>query len=155
MAKIVLAGTNLRTVYNREKIAKARAEQQAREDELRRKADEAREQARLAQEFEQPALAERLNATAIVTDYQADAIEKPTAADATRLTSDVGTSSTRTTWTFEITDINKIDLNAIRSHFTVDAIEKAIRSVVKAQKGATKIEGVRVFEDDTATFRRR
>lgn len=64
------------------------------------------------------------------------------------------TASARTVWDFEIADYDAIDLNKLRPYFARPDVEKAIRSLVRIQKGAASIPGVRVFEDVKATFRK-
>lgn len=56
-------------------------------------------------------------------------------------------SHVRTNWTFEITDISLIP----REYLVVD--EKKIRSIVKAMQSATKIPGVRAYEEKTIAVR--
>ncbi len=72
-----------------------------------------------------------------------------------RVSADDGAMATgKTEWKFEILDISKVDLNALRAHFPVKEIEKAIGKAVRATKQHTKIDGVRVFEDVATQFRR-
>jgi hypothetical protein len=56
-------------------------------------------------------------------------------------------------WNFAIEDFDKVDLNAIRDFVDRAAIEKAIKAKIGIQKGNTKIDGVRVFEDVKASIR--
>jgi hypothetical protein len=117
--------------------------------------DEA-EAARIAAEFEigeAPAVIAESQAAAL--DIRADmAAEPQSTADLTRVKTDSGVlATTAKTWKFEIVDASKIDLNAIRMFIDPKAISVAIGKIVRTQKGATKIEGVRVFEDETAQFR--
>lgn len=62
--------------------------------------------------------------------------------------------NTNAKWTFEITDLAKLDLEAIRPFLRTPAIEQALRDFIRINKNARQITGVRIFEDDTAKIRR-
>lgn len=64
------------------------------------------------------------------------------------------TIGTNVKWMFEITDLSKIDLEALRPFIKPEALEAAIRAFVRINKGGRQIAGVRIFEDDTAQIRR-
>lgn len=66
---------------------------------------------------------------------------------------DAGTISQRTNWTFRITDPAKIDLNALRAHFTIADIEKAIRGHIRANRDTVKLTGIEIFPDTKTQFR--
>lgn len=148
----------LSDAYNRDKLAKERAEREAEQKRLREAADRAAEEARIAAEFGDAA-AEFEHAQASVASHieavqlQASA---PKSADVARVRADDGggMSTVATEWKFEIADYALVDLNAIRLQLDPKDIDKAIRKIVKVQKGNTKIAGVRVFEDFATQFRR-
>jgi len=152
LERIVAAAQEKGTAWNRAKAAKARAEQEAEAQRLREEA----EAKRIAAEFEMNEATSVIAAgEAAALEVRAEVVETPqTAADLTRVKADGVMATTATTWSFEIVDASKIDLNAIRMFIDPKAIETAIRKIVRTQKGATKIEGVRVFQDETAQFRR-
>jgi hypothetical protein len=139
------------TAWNKKKADAARAVQAAEAERLRKEA----EAKRIAAEFEVDESAAAVTAgEAAAIETQIAAAPQRSAADLTRTRTDDGIlSTTRTDWKFEIVDVSKIDLNAIRMFIDPKAIAVAVGKIVKTQKGATKIEGVRVFEEETAQFR--
>jgi hypothetical protein len=152
LSRIATVANQKATDWQRKKAAKARAEQEAEAQRLR---DEA-ERKRLEAEFESDgSSASVTTGEAAALEIQATTATQPqSAADLTRVrTADGITATTRTTWEFEIVDYAKVDLNALRLFIKRDAVETAIRKIVATQKGDTKIEGVRVFEKETAQFR--
>jgi hypothetical protein len=151
--RVASAATQRATDWNRKKIAAARAAQAAEDERLRKEA----EAKRIAAEFEVDDSAAAVVASeAAAIETQIAAAPQQSAADLTRVRTDDGVlSTTRTDWKFEIEDISKVDLNAIRMFIDPKAIAVAIGKIVKTQKGATKIAGVRVFQDETAQFTRR
>lgn len=64
-----------------------------------------------------------------------------------------GTISQRTSWTFRIADVSKVDLNKLRPHFGIADIEKALRSYVKAHRDTSPLAGVEIFPDTKTQFR--
>ncbi len=141
---------------------------QAEEERRRREAEEARqreEAERLAREAaEREASAENDEELAVAISAeelarQADAdVEQARqdsnakAADMSKIRDDHGAvSSLRTFWDFADLDRNAIDLDALRHHLSVDAIEKAVRAYAKA--GGRELRGVRIFENTRAAVR--
>ncbi|WP_316176528.1 MULTISPECIES: hypothetical protein [unclassified Bradyrhizobium] len=143
--------------YARDKLKKQRAEQAAEQARLQAEADEKRKAAEIAAEFgDTDAVIEHAQAVA-ETQVAAAQLqsETPSVADVARVRGDAGGMSTgKGDWKFEIADYSKVDLNALRPFFTPAEIDKAVRKLVKLQKGQTKVDGVRVFEDVATTFRR-
>lgn len=75
---------------------------------------------------------------------QRAAIAKP--AELSRVRGNIGAvASLRTFWDFDGLDRNTLDLEALRQHLPVDALEKAVRAFVKA--GGRKLKGVHIFEN--------
>lgn len=72
-------------------------------------------------------------------------------ADVSRTKLDHGTAGLSSFWTFEITDLASIDLNLLRQHVTLPAIEAALRAFIKA--GGRNITGVRIYEDQDVNLR--
>ncbi len=143
--------------YAREKVKKQRAEQAAEQARLNAEAEEKRRAAAIAAEFgDTDAVIEHAQAVA-ETQVAAAQLQSgaPTVADVARVRGDAGGMSTgKGEWKFEIADYSKVDLNALRQFFTPAEIDKAVRKLVKIQKGQTKVDGVRVFEDVATRFRR-
>lgn len=54
-------------------------------------------------------------------------------------------ASVRVAWTGEITDRNKLDLDALRAYIPMDALVTAVKAFAKAEK--RQITGARIFED--------
>jgi len=151
--RISVAAIQKATIWNKKKAEKARAAQAAEDERLRKEAEEKR----LAADFAtDEATATVAAAEAAAIETRIDAAPERTAADFTRVRTDDGiVATTRADWKFEIVDAAKIDLNAIRLFIDPKAIATAVSKIVKSQKGATKIEGVRVYQDETATFQQR
>jgi hypothetical protein len=63
-----------------------------------------------------------------------------------------GMAGLKSVWTFEVTDWEALDLNALRPHLTRAAIEAAMRAFVK--DGGREINGARIFEDADVNFRK-
>lgn len=150
--RVSTAATQRATIWNRKKAEAARAALAAETERLRKEAEDKR----IAAEFEVDAGAAAIAAGEVAAiETQIATAPVQSAADLTRTRTEDGImSTTRTEWKFEIEDVSKIDLNAIRTFIDPKAIAVAVGKIVKIQKGATKIAGVRVFEDETAQFRR-
>lgn len=141
--------------FNRKKLAKQRAEEAAERERLAEVERKAREDAAIAAEFGDTDGA--IDHVTTAAEAQQHAAHAPTAkaADVARVRADSGAMSTaQAVWKFSIDDYSKVDLNALRLIIDRKAVETAIAKVVKNQKGETKIEGVRVFEDVGTSFRR-
>jgi hypothetical protein len=75
-----------------------------------------------------------------------------TAAELSRSRGDYGSvASLRTYWDFADLERAALDLETLRSHLPQDALEKAVRSYVKA--GGRELRGVRIFENTQAAVR--
>lgn len=145
------------SIYLRDK---ADRERRAREEEARQSAEAARKA-----EAEAMALADAAKVTtaqadaALDTAVQAQTVarvaEKAAAAapaDLARTRGDFGSLATlRREWTFKDMDRAELDLEALRAHIPTDALEKALRSAIKA--GLREIKGATIFENQTATVR--
>ena len=140
----------------------AEAERRRREEVARREREEAERLAREAAELEAAAQTEAQIDQAISTDAlahqrEADAVAAQKAAEAkpaelSRQRSDYGAvASLRRFWDF--TDLNRdaVDLEALRSHLPFDAIEKAVRSYIRA--GGRELRGATIFENTATTVR--
>lgn len=142
--------------------AKADAERRAREAEARRQWEEAERQ---RQEAAAAAAAMRteedLEAAAAAEDRakqqaadaeraRREAAAKP--AELSRSRGDFGAvASLHTFWNFADLDRDTVDLEALRQHLPIDAIEKAVRSFIKA--GERKLRGCTIFEDHQTRVR--
>lgn len=60
-------------------------------------------------------------------------------------------ASLRTVWVGELVDRAALDLEALRTHFTEEAIQKAINSFVKT--GTKELRGARIFEKSESVVR--
>jgi hypothetical protein len=78
------------------------------------------------------------------------------AADLVRTRTGGVTASAQTVWTFRVDDYPALQasLGPLGPFLAREDVEKAIRSVVRIQKGGTSLPGVAVFEDVKSTFRR-
>lgn len=147
------------TIFQRAKAAeerRAREEQEriAREEQAR--ADK-KAQAKIDALNEEGDLAAAIEAEEVAKQAAADAEEAKRDADAkaaelSRTRSDSGTvSSLRTYWDFSNLDRASIDLESIRQHLSEDALEKAVRSFIKA--GGRELKGVKIFENTKTVVR--
>lgn len=147
------------TVYQREK---AEAERRRREEEARRQQAEAerlrkeaaaREQAmRDAAELDDAVTAAALAAQAEADLVRANREATAKSADLSRNRGDYGAvASLRTFWDFTNLDREAIDLDALRHHLPLEAIEKAVRSFVKA--GGRELRGVEIFQNTSTSVR--
>lgn len=147
------------TAYQRRKADEERREREAKERKAREEADRlAREAAEAAAKLKtQKDLDGALLKEAEAKQAAADAAEAARVADAnaadlSRSRGDYGAvASLRTFWDFDGLDRDKIDLEALRHHLPADAIEKAVRSFVKA--GGRELRGVRIFENTSTVVR--
>ncbi len=141
---------------------KADAERRAREEAERKAREEAERAARAAAEAEAAMTDDAAVEEAVVAEQRAkDAADvaakaqveaEAKAADLSRTRGDYGSvASLRTFWDFKDLDRNKLALEPLRSHLSVDALEKAVRSYVKA--GERKLAGVTIFENTSTTVR--
>jgi hypothetical protein len=155
--RIMTFGKGISDTYSRAKLAKERADREADAKRLRDEAEQKRKDAAVAAEFgDVDQTAEHAQGAAALENQIAQAsAEAPKAADVARVRTDSGALSTvRSEWKFEVVDYSKIDLNAIRAFIDPKAVNVAIGKIIKIQKGETKIDGVRVYEDAGTTFRR-
>lgn len=147
------------TVYER---AKADRERRAREEEARLQREEADRLRRAAEDAAaalrtEEQLPEALAAETAATQAAADATTAQRAAEVkpaelSRIRGDYGSvSSLRTFWDFADLDREALDLETLRTHLPLDAMEKAVRSFVKA--GGRDLRGVRIFENTSAVIR--
>ena len=147
------------TLWQREK---AEAERRRREEVARQEREEAERQRLAAEQAERKARTEAdidqaISADALAQQRKADAIAAQRAAEAkpaelSRERSDYGAvASLRRFWDFTDLDRETVDLEALRSHLPLDAIEKAIRSYVRA--GGRELRGARIFENTATSVR--
>lgn len=144
-------------------LRKVEAEERRRREEEERKAREEAERAAREAAEKAAALAEEEQLDdAIAAEEEAQAAadaarraEKDAAAKAAELSRSRGdygsVGSLRTTWSFEVLDIHQVDLETLRPHLPIAAVEQAIRSFVKA--GGRELRGVRIFEEKNAVVR--
>lgn len=145
----------LMDAYNREVAAAARrrAEEEARQarEEEQRRADLAQKAAE-ANRHHHAALHEDKADEAAERALQAEAQARQSSNDLTRVRSSAGTVASATTvWHGEITDLAKLDLEALRPYLTRDVLQKAVDAFVRINtRGATTapvLAGARIFSD--------
>jgi hypothetical protein len=95
-------------------------------------------------------------AQAAAANHENDAEQAASAAsarpaDLARTQTDSGTATLAQSWDFEIEDINRIDLEALRPFIPGTAIEQALRAFIKS--GRREIAGARIFTKTNARFR--
>lgn len=144
------------TVWQRAKAEEERRVRAEAERVAREAAEAAAEAARLAERAanDEAQLQRAIEAAERAKQAQADAVVAERAAtvkpaELSRTRGEVGAvASLRTFWDFTDLDRDTLDLEALRQHVPADALEKAVRSYVKA--GGRQLRGVRIFEN-TAT----
>lgn len=144
-------------------LRRKEAEERRRREEAERQAREEAERARRAAEeaarklAEESQLADAVAKEEAAKQAAADAAAAAKAADAkaaelSRVRGDYGgVSSLRTEWVGELADRKILDLETLREHLPVDALEKGIRSFVKA--GGRDLRGARIYERTSAVTR--
>lgn len=145
---------HLRAVAEAERRRREEAERLAREeaDRKRREAEEAA--AKLASEADLTDAVAKEEAARIAEADAAKAAQQADAkaAELARTRSDYGSLATlRTSWAFRDLDRAALDLEALRHHLPTDALEKAVRSFIKA--GGRQLRGCTIFEAETAVVR--
>lgn len=147
------------TAYQRRKAEDERRRREEAERAARAEADRLRREAEAkaaALKTEQD-LAAAVTAEAQAKQAAADAesAAKNAAAKAAELSRSRGNlgavASLRTFWDFAEIDRAAIDLETLRQHLPMTAIETAVRSFVKA--GGRQLRGVRIFENSTTSVR--
>jgi flagellar biosynthesis GTPase FlhF len=140
--------------YARRKAAEERAKREQEAAEARRREEEARRKAEKAKTEDAAILANARVELASANTERAEQEAAVSAADLVRTRTNGVTASAKTEWSFRIANYAAIDLNALRPYLARADVEKAIRSMVRIQKGDTSLPGVEVFEDIKSTFRR-
>ena len=151
------------TVYHRAKEAE---ERRAREEEARKAAAEAERlrkeaEARAAalakeDELDSAIEAEKAAAEAAKRQEEARRAAAAKASELSRTRGDYGAvSSLKTFWTFSDLDRQTLDLEALRPHIPLDALERAVRSYIKAAGDSEpkKLTGVHIFQDSKTVTR--
>ncbi len=157
VARLVAAKSKLETAasaYLRKKAAREQVERDRIAAEARQKAEAAA--AKVAEAVKTGDVAAATAAVTQSNTLSAFAAKTSAAAvapksDMARTKTTAGTAGLASTWTFEIEDINRIDLEALRPYLPVTFIQQALRAFVKA--GRREISGARIYEDTNARFR--
>lgn len=147
------------TAYQRQV---AEAERRRREEEAAYARMEAERQSREAAEkaaamrserdLQEAASAEEMARQAAADAEQARKAAMARAADLTRTRSDYGvTASLRAEWVGRVVDRQAIDLETLRPHIALDALEKAVRSFVRA--GGRQLAGAEIHEETHTVVR--
>lgn len=155
LTKIDDAFTDAASRYQRAKAAQAQAEAAAEAERLRREEEALRADAEKAK---RAATAERKQEQADELAAQAEAAEARAATsktDLARIKTDTGVKAgAKTVWGFRIVDYEAIPLDKLRPFIEREAIEKALRTFVKINKGSASLPGVHFEQDVKASFRK-
>lgn len=144
------------TLYGRKK---AEAQRQRRAEEERVAREEAERQRKEAEDRAAAMRTEQDLASAVSADEtarqaEADAAQASKAAAAkpaelSRVRGDLGAvASLVAFWDFKELDRNRLDLNALRPHIPLPALEQAVRAAIKS--GVRQLGGVTIFENSKA-----
>lgn len=140
--------------YARQKAAEERARREREAADARRKEEEARAKAERARSADAAILANAKAEMEAGKAERAEAAAGAGVAELVRTRVEGVTASARADWAFRIDDYDAVDLNTLRPYLARADVEKAIRSMVRIQKGGTRLAGVTVYEDVKSTFRR-
>jgi len=164
LEKVKKTVAKTKTLYERkkadeERLVREEAEREAREVAGRaRLAAEAAEKAlEVASDLTDGALDKAIEAEKMAEQAEKDVVQvardaSAKAADLSRTRSAKGAvSSLRTFWDYRGFDLAAIDLEPLRYHLPAGAIEKAVRSFVKA--GGRELAGVEIFENTESVTR--
>ena len=154
LTRIADAFQKLGDDYQRAKVAAQRAAAEAEAKRMREEEAKRLEAARAAEEAGRAKTAANntLKAEdAAIAAEEAEKIAKARAADLVRVQTSHGTISAKDKWTFEITDYQAIDLNALRPYINREAVEQALARAVKIS--LREAAGVRIYPDVSASFR--
>ncbi len=144
----------LRKKADAERRAREEAEKKAREEAKRTAKEAAEAEAAMTSDadVEKAVVAEQRakDAAEIAAKAQAEAEAK--AAELSRTRGDYGSvASLRTFWDHKDLDRDKLSLEPLRPHLSIDALEKAVRSYIKA--GGRELAGVTIFENTSTVVR--
>lgn len=137
--------------------AKAEKERKAREAEAKRLREEAEEKAKQAAAEADAGMAPESETTlkqAIRTESKAERFEKSVESGKGLAASHGQTgavASIRKTWVGEITDINNIDLEALREYISRDDLQKAVNRFVS--NGGRNLRGTSIYEKSDTVVR--
>ncbi len=126
------------------KAEAARLEREAleRAEQEMRAAERLQDQGRTDEAMEALTAASRAEEAA----HEAAAVQNAKPAELVRSRAASGAmTSAKVEWTFEIEDIGKVPLEALRPYLSTDTIEKAIKAAVRG--GCRQLAGVRIYED--------
>ena len=143
-------------IYVREKAAAERARREKEADDARKKEEAARAKAEAA-----PTAAAAANATRAAERHaiRAETAERSASssnADLVRTRGGGVTSSARSFWTFRIVNYAAVTatLGPLGPFLPRPDVEKAIRSLVRIQKGGASLPGAEFYEDAKSSFRK-
>jgi hypothetical protein len=145
---------HLRAVAAAEKERRLQEERLAREAEAeaRRVAEEAAERITTEEDMVTAIAAADEAQTAVSDALAAQQEANAKAADMSRVTGEYGSvASLRTTWEFEVTDFDTLDLETLRPFLHPTDVEKAVRGYVKS--GGRSLAGASIFEQTKTVVR--
>ena len=142
------------TKYLRKKAEEERERRIEAERIAREEADRKLREAQLAEEQNQPVIADFALQRAEQAEQRANlasAAAEDRPAEMARTSFSGGTSTLKGSWTFKVEDYTKIDLNTLRPYLAAADLDKAIRGFVRS--GGRQLSGVRIFEEFKASVR--
>jgi len=121
-------------------------------------ADEQAAAAAAAEAAKMPIRASELLQTAINTEASASRMAEKAEGKISVMSrsADGASANLRSTWKIEPTDRNKLDLEALRHHFTDDAIQKALNSLLRTMTKPVEgqpLQGARIWEHTESVVR--
>lgn len=140
-------------------IEKARVEREARQAEaqrLREEADARAAEAVALAEANKGTQSEREMIKAVRTENAASEMEQaiqaaPMGAGGAHRSISGVTAALRTVWVGEVNDLSDIDLNKLKSFFTLAEVQKAVNGFVRA--GGRELKGVHIYEKSETVVR--
>lgn len=142
--------------FVRRKAAEERARAEREAQEMRERAERERQRAEAAKSATAAGNAEGRAEAADAKAEELEAQANASAADLTRSRIGGVTTTAREVWTFRIDDYAAAvaPLGALGPYFAREDVEKALRSMVRIQKGGAAWPGVTFFQDVKSDFRR-
>lgn len=143
------------TVYQQQKANEERAAREAQAKLLREKAEREIAEARRLEEAKATELATSRLEQAVITEQQAQKVEASAQVKPAELHRSRGSqgqvASLRTVWKGEIVNRKELDIESIRDHIPLDALERALSSFVRA--GGRELRGAKIYSHEESVVR--
>jgi len=141
--------------YVKQKAEEERKQRQEEAERLRKQAEEQATAAAALSTAKMDDLADKALNQAVITEQQANKVEASIAAKPAELASvrgEMGSlASLRTRWVGEVIDRESLDIEKLRHHIPLDALQKALNSFITA--GGRELKGAKIYEKTETVVR--